>query len=84
MFGTFGVNLMDKVDRIINIIRKLHEDGVVSGAPTNSVGNGGLTNASTPPGRLDGYDKVMGLVKRAGIIGKGKFPGARTRWKKTP
>jgi hypothetical protein len=48
------------------------------------VGNGGLTNASTPPGRLDGYDKVMGLTRRTGIIGKGKFPGARTRWKPNP
>jgi len=74
---------MDKVDKIINIIRKLHEDGIVSGAPTNSVGSSGLTNASTPPGRLDGYDKVMGLTRRVKIIGKGKFPGARTRWKKS-
>ena len=64
------------------MIRNLKEDGVIGGAPTNSVGNGGLTGASTPPGRLDGYDKVMGLTRRSGIIGKGKFAGARTRWKK--
>jgi hypothetical protein len=68
-----------KIDRIINIIRSLHEEGGI----VNSVGNGGLTNASTPPGRLDGYDKVMGLTRRVGIIGKGKFAGARKRWKNT-
>ena len=69
-----------KINKIINIIRQLKEEGVIA----NSVGNGGLTNASTPPGRLDGYDKVMGLTRRTGIIGKGKFPGARTRWKPNP
>jgi hypothetical protein len=73
---------MNKINKIIDIIRSLKEEGE-GGAPTNSVGNGGLTNASTPPGRLDGYDKVMGITRRAGIIGKGKFPGARTRWKNT-
>ena len=67
-----------KINKIINIIRQLKEEGVIA----NSVGNGGLTNASTPPGRLDGYDKVMGMVRRKEIIGKGKFAGARTRWKK--
>jgi hypothetical protein len=65
-----------KINRIIDIIRSLKEE-----VPTNAVGNGGLTGASTPPGRLDGYDKVMGLTRRAEIIGKGKFPGARKRWK---
>jgi hypothetical protein len=68
-------NLMD-IDRIISIVRYLKEDGVIA----NAVGNGGLTNASTPPGRLDGYDKVMGLTRRTTIIGKGKYPGARKRW----
>lgn len=68
------------INKIISIVRNLKEEGVIGGI-TNSVGNGGFTNASTPPGRLDGYDKVMGLTRRAGIIGKGKFPGARTRWK---
>ena len=66
------------INKIISIVRNLKEEGIV-----NAVGNGGLTNASTPPGRLDGYDKVMGLTRRVGIIGKGKFPRARTRWKNT-
>jgi len=66
------------INKIISIVRNLKEEGIV-----NAVGNGGLTSASTPPGRLDGYDKVMGLTRRVGIIGKGKFDGARTRWKKS-
>ena len=70
-----------KINRIIDIIRSLKEEGE-GGPPTNAVGNAGLTNASIPPGRLDGYDKVMGLTRRVGIIGKKTFPGARTRWKK--
>ena len=65
-----------KINKIIDIIRSLKEEGGIA----NAVGNGGLTNASTPPGRLDGYDKVMGLTSR---IGKGTLPGARKRWKKS-
>jgi hypothetical protein len=77
---TIAIDLMEsKINRIINIIRQLKEESAI----VNSVGNGGLTNASTPPGRLDGYDKVMGKMQRRKIIGKGKFPGARTRWKNT-
>ena len=78
MSVAIGVNLMD-INKIISIVRNLKEDGVISGI-TNSVGNGGFTNAATPPGLRDGYDKVMGLTRR---IGKGKFPGARARWKNT-
>jgi hypothetical protein len=69
-----------KINRIIDIIRFLKEDGAIGGAPTNSVGDGGLTSKGV---KLAGYDKVMGLTRRAGIIGKGKFTGARTRWKNT-
>ncbi len=71
---------MDKTDKLIEIVRLLKEEGAIA----NVVGTGGLTGSSTPTGRLDGYDKVMGLVRRRRapqIIGKGKFPGARTRWK---
>jgi hypothetical protein len=68
-----------KINRIIDIIHQLREDGAIGGAPTNSVGDGGLTSKGE---KLAGYDKVMGLTRRKGIIGKGKFPGARTRWKK--
>jgi hypothetical protein len=67
-----------KIDRIINIIHQLREDSVIA----NVVGNGGLTNAATPPGRLDGYDKVMGKMQRRKIIGLGK--NSRNRWKPQP
>lgn len=68
------------INKIINTIRILKEEGAIA----NSVGNGGLTGSATPPGRLDGYDKVLSFTRRKPptIIGKGKFPGARTRWKK--
>lgn len=70
---------MSKIDKLISIIRSLNEDGVIA----NVVGNGGLTNASTPPGRLDGYNKVMGLTRRRKkIIGLGK--DSRNRWKPQP
>jgi hypothetical protein len=71
-----------KINRIIDIIRSLKEEGVVGGVPTNAVGNGGLTGSATPPGRLDGYDKVMGFTRRKKIIGLGK--DSRNRWKKPP
>ena len=71
------------INKIIDIIHTLKEEG--EGSISNAVGAGGLTNAATPPGRLDGYDKVMRLTRRGvGIIGKGKFAGARTRWKPNP
>ena len=38
MFVTIAINLMDKVDKLIGIIRQLHEDGMSAGA--NVVGNG--------------------------------------------
>jgi hypothetical protein len=35
---TIAINLMEsKIDRIINIIRSLKEEGMVTGAPTNSL-----------------------------------------------
>jgi len=68
---------MDKVDKLIEIIRILKEEGGIA----NVVGSGGLTGSSTPPGRLDGYDKFIGFTRRH-IIGKGKYPGARKRWSK--
>ena len=83
MFITIGFNLMEsKINKIINIIHHLKEEGGIA----NVVGTGGLTGSATPPGRLDGYDKVMGLIRRVPktILGKGKFPGARKRWKDTP
>ncbi len=47
---------MDKVDKIISIIRTLKEDGAMMGAPTNSVGDGGLTSKGET---LAGYDKPL-------------------------
>jgi len=71
---------MDKINKLIEVVRQLKEESAIA----NVVGTGGLTSSSTPPGRMDGYDKVMGLVRRKPptIIGKGKYPGARTRWRK--
>ena len=72
---------MDKVDKLIQTVRLLKEEGAI----VNVVGTGGLTGSATPPGRMDGYDKVMGFVRRRKapqIIGKGKFTGTRKRWSK--
>jgi hypothetical protein len=36
-------NLMEsKIDRIINIIRSLNEEGIVTGGPTNSLAGGNI------------------------------------------
>ena len=38
---TIAIDLMEsKIDRIINIIRSLNEEGMVTGAPTNSLVGG--------------------------------------------
>jgi hypothetical protein len=65
---------MDKVDKLISIIRQLHEDGMSAGA--NVVGNGEKSlgfniQTGTPP-----------VNKRPPILARGLLPGARTRWKK--
>jgi len=79
---------MDKIDKLIETVRLLKEEGMGVGAvggPTNKVGEAGLTGAAKPGDPLQGYDKVMGkMVRRKApqIIGKGTFPGARTRWRK--
>lgn len=69
---------MDKIDKLIQTIRYLKEEGGMV------VGAGGFTGAADPKGPVAGYDKVMGLTRRKkpAIIGKGAFPGARTRWRK--
>jgi len=74
MFVTITINLMDKVDKLISIIRQLHEDGMSAGA--NVVGNGEKSlgfniQTGTPP-----------VNKRPPILARGLLPGARTRWKK--
>lgn len=42
MSDTSAINLMNKVDKLIAIVRSLKEDGAVpiSGGPTNSLGQG--------------------------------------------
>ena len=71
MFKKTASNLMDKVDRIIEIIRCLKEDsGTVSG-PTNVANTAGLgfnTNTETPP--------VFIKRKKNAYLGV----GSRRRW----
>ena len=75
---------MDKVDRIIDIIRNLKEEMAGGGMMTtgSSGGTAGFSAAADPKGPVAGYDKPLGSLRKRGIIGKGKFAGARTRWKK--
>ena len=68
--------MQKKINKIIEsfrYLRKLKEDGIV-----NSVGTCGLTDASTPTGRLDGRPTLMGLGKRQIKLP----PGQRKRWMK--
>jgi len=75
MFVTVAVNLMEsKINRIIDIIHQLREDGMSAGA--NVVGNGEKSlgfniQTGTPP-----------VNKKPPILARGRMPGARTRWKK--
>ena len=74
MFKKTASNLMDKVDRIIEIIRYLKEDGVVVSGPTNVANTSGLgfnPNTETPPVNR----------KRPPVLARGRMPGARTRWR---
>jgi hypothetical protein len=48
---------MNKIDKLISIIRNLKEEGEGGGSPTNSVGNDGLTSKGT---KLAGYDRLLG------------------------
>ena len=48
---------MNKIDKLISIIRNLKEEGEGGGSPTNSVGNDGLTSKGT---NLAGYEKPLG------------------------
>ena len=47
---------MNKIDKLISIIRNLKEEGEGGGSPTNSVGNDGLTSKGT---NLAGYEKPL-------------------------
>ena len=75
---------MDKLERLIEIIRELKEDMSAGGMTTGSSGSvAGFSSAASPQGPTAGYDPVIGMMKRKEpkIIGKGKYPGARKRWK---
>lgn len=63
---------MDKVDKLIQIIRNLKEEGGMV------VGAGGFTGSADPKGPVAGYDKVMGFTKRKKYIYGGQ--GSRKRW----
>ena len=64
-----------RLSKIINIIRNLNEEMTVAG-------NAGFSSASPAEGPTAGFDPVMkGTIRRrAPVLGKGKYPGARTRW----
>lgn len=46
-------NLMDKIERIISIVRSLKEEGGMV------VGSGGFTSSADPKGPVAGYDKLL-------------------------
>lgn len=75
MFVAVAVNLMDKVDRLINIIRTLKEEGMVGAAPTNSLVGGNI--AGTP--EADPGNPPVNR-KRPTILARGLMPGSRKRW----
>ena len=62
------------INKIIDIIHTLKQEGGIA----NSVGTGGLTGSAVPPGRLDGYDKVMGFTRRSKYATGGT--GSRKKW----
>jgi hypothetical protein len=59
------------LDKIINIIRTLNEEGV----PTNNASSGAI--AGLPPDE----PPVRKKKKKPPIIARGLMPGARTRWR---
>jgi len=67
---SIAIDLMDKIDKIISIIRNLREEGMV-------VGSGGFTGSADPKGPVAGYDPVMPAPKKKYIYG-GK--GSRKNW----
>lgn len=74
---------MNKLDRLIEIIRELKEEMSSGGMTTGSSGNtAGFSGAANSAGPTAGYDPIMTpMQRRRKIIGAGKYPGARTRWK---
>ena len=58
------------IDKIIDIVRVLKEEGV-----TNSVGGGAIA------GTVEAGDDPPVKKKRPTILARGKMPGCRKRWK---
>ena len=58
------------IDKIIDIVRVLKEEGV-----TNSVGGGAIA------GTVEAGDDPPVKKKRPTILDRGKMPGCRKRWK---
>jgi len=68
---------MDKIDKIISIVRNLKEDGMTTGSSGAVAGFSALSPAEGPTaGTTDSITKMQ----RRKIIGLGK--GSRNRWKK--
>ena len=64
------------INKIIGIVRSLKEE-----APTMSVAGGGI--AGLPPDEPPVFKrKKKKKDEMPTIIGRGRFPGARTRWRK--
>jgi len=60
------------IDRIINIVRTLKEEG----GPTMSMGAGGIAGSVEA-----GDDPPVRKKKKPTILARGLMPGARTRWR---
>jgi hypothetical protein len=65
------------IDRIIEIVRTLKEEGEV---PTNTASSGAI--AGLPPDEPPVGKKKKKKKGEPTILARGKFPGARARWKK--
>ena len=63
------------IDKIINIVRNLREQAVMS-APTNAVGTGQIA------GTKEAGDDPPVRKKKPPVLARGKLPGMRTRFKK--
>ena len=68
------------INKIVSIIRTLKEEGMTTGSSGAVAGFSALSPAGGPTA---GTTNPMSGMQRRGIIGKKKFPGARTRWKNT-
>jgi hypothetical protein len=68
------------INKIVSIIRTLKEEGMTTGS---SGAVAGFSANSPAAGPNAGNTYPIGRMQRREIIGKKKFPGARTRWKNT-